>query len=84
MNEARKKALDGSSVVLRDGCLFASGPNTKDQGGHHFNGYSLALPSSNCLGLVSIISKDPPMINWIYIDRETHEVKFGVRKVAET
>ncbi len=79
MSEGRKKALDGSSVVLRDGCLFA-----RNLGGHPFTGYSLPFPSSHYLGLVSTISKDPPMLNWIYIDRETHEVRYGVRKAAES
>lgn len=84
MNEGRKKALNGCSVVLRDGCLFASGPNTRDLGGHPFTGYSLPFPNTNYLGLVSTISKDPPMLNWVYIESDTHQVKYGVRKVAET
>jgi hypothetical protein len=63
---------------------FASGSNTKDQGGHPFTGYSLPFLNPDYLGLVSTLSKDPPMLNWIYIDREIHEAKYGVRKVAET
>ena len=84
MNEARKKALNSGTVVLRDGCLFVDGPNTENHNGHPFTGYSLPFPDSNYLGLVSTISKEPPMLNWIYIDRQTHEVRYGVRKVAET
>jgi len=30
-------------------------------------------------GLVSTISNDPPMLNWIYLDKETHELKYGNR-----
>ncbi|KAL1873955.1 hypothetical protein Daus18300_003828 [Diaporthe australafricana] len=26
---------------------------------------------------------DPPVMNWIYIDRQTYEVKFGTRDLAE-
>jgi hypothetical protein len=83
MNEARKKALNGCRVVLRDGCLFLTGPNTRDQGGHPFTGYSLPYPKTDYLGLVSTISKNPPKLNWVYVDRETYELKYGVRKVAE-
>lgn len=84
MSDARKKALDGCNIVLRDGGLFASSPNTRDHSGHPFTGYLLPFPNCNYLGLVSTISKEPPMLNWIYIDRETYEVKYGVRKVSET
>lgn len=34
-------------------------------------------------GMVSTISDDPPFLNWIYVDRHTHEVKYGVRSEAE-
>lgn len=30
-------------------------------------------------GLVSTISEDPPMLNWIYVDRETLELRYGNR-----
>jgi hypothetical protein len=28
-------------------------------------------------GLVSTISKDPPALNWIYVDKNTLELKYG-------
>lgn len=31
------------------------------------------------LGLVTTISSDPPMLNWIYADKDTHELKYGNR-----
>lgn len=30
-------------------------------------------------GLVSTISDDPPLLNWIYVDRDTLELKYGNR-----
>lgn len=30
-------------------------------------------------GMVTTISDDPPFLNWVYVDKETHEVKYGVR-----
>jgi len=60
--------------------------------GHPFAGYYLPYPANQSgwkaagfkgEGLVSTISDDPPMLNWIYVDKETHEVKYGVRTEAE-
>jgi hypothetical protein len=31
------------------------------------------------LGLVTTIQDNPPMLNWIYADKETHELKYGNR-----
>lgn len=31
------------------------------------------------LGLVTSIQDSPPMLNWIYADKETHELKYGNR-----
>lgn len=30
-------------------------------------------------GLVSTVSVDPPMLNWMYVDKNTMEVKYGNR-----
>lgn len=51
--------------------------------GHPFSGYFLPYPDSQYEGLVSTISEDPPMLNWIYVDRNTYEVKYGVRAEAQ-
>lgn len=51
--------------------------------GHLFSGYYLPYPDSGYEGLVSTISNDPPMLNWIYVDKDTHEVKYGERSVAQ-
>ena len=33
--------------------------------------------------MVTTISNDPPYLNWVYVDRNTHEVKYGIRDQAE-
>ncbi|KAI9714560.1 MAG: hypothetical protein M1812_006365 [Candelaria pacifica] len=38
-----------------------------------------STPSSPIRGLVSTISHNPPMLNWIYADTNTGEMKFGNR-----
>lgn len=55
----------------------------KEPFGHPFAGYFLPYPDSKYEGLVSTICDDPPVLNWIYVDRETHEVKYGVRVDAQ-
>ena len=49
---------------------------------HPFTGFYLAYPDDNrpyTRGLVSTISVDPPMLNWIYVDKDTFELKYASR-----
>lgn len=34
-------------------------------------------------GMVTTVSYDPPFLNWVFVDRGTGEVKYGVRADAE-
>lgn len=56
-------------------------------GAHPFAGYFLPHPSHSWgrlgEGLVSTISDDPPQLNWIYLDVNTHELKYGLRADCE-
>ncbi|KAK5627375.1 hypothetical protein RRF57_003090 [Xylaria bambusicola] len=52
-------------------------------GGYPFSGYYLPYPDTKYEGLVSTISDDPPVLNWIYVDKETYEVKYGLRTDAQ-
>jgi len=36
------------------------------------------------MGLVSQVQDDPPLLNWIYIDKDTLEVKYGNRSTSIT
>ncbi|KIW94338.1 uncharacterized protein Z519_05654 [Cladophialophora bantiana CBS 173.52] len=51
--------------------------------GHPFAGYFLPYPEAKYEGLVSTICDTPPMLNWIYVDKRTHEVKYGLRVDAQ-
>jgi hypothetical protein len=57
--------------------------NEKIINGHPFNGYFLPYPDASYEGLVSTITDVAPILNWIYIDKETYEVKYGVRDFAQ-
>lgn len=51
--------------------------------GHPFAGYFLPYPDTKYSGLVSTICDEPPIMNWIYVDRNTYEIKFGTRAWAQ-
>lgn len=50
---------------------------------HAFAGFYIQYPDENRFpperGLVSTISEDPPVLNWIYCDRDTYELRYGNR-----
>ena len=53
----------------------------EEPAGHPFTGYFLPHPQHQWgwkgEGFVSTIQKDPPQLNWIYVDKDTNEVKYG-------
>ncbi|WEW60152.1 hypothetical protein PRK78_005637 [Emydomyces testavorans] len=53
---------------------------------HHFEGYFFPHPEHKWRrgdGLVSTIIPDPPLLNWIYVDSDTYELRFGNKKESE-
>ncbi|KAI1656435.1 hypothetical protein F4813DRAFT_390802 [Daldinia decipiens] len=87
----RSRDINGKLVVLKDNKLYITtgdlsaednAVNTTSHG-HPFAGYYLPYPDKTYEGIVSTISDDPPMLNWIYVDKNTYEVKYGVRADAQ-
>ncbi|KAH8179135.1 hypothetical protein LIA77_00654 [Sarocladium implicatum] len=71
---------DAGFCVLIGGQLFIDLPEYPVPG-HKFCGYYFNYPSEEGhRGLVSTISDDPPMLNWIFVDKDTHAVRYGGRK----
>ncbi|KAI1410452.1 hypothetical protein F5Y13DRAFT_202255 [Hypoxylon sp. FL1857] len=87
----RSRDINGKIVVLKDNKLYITtdaspaedSQATTTGSGHPFAGYYLPYPDKPYEGLVSTISDDPPMLNWIYVDKDTYEVKYGVRAEAQ-
>lgn len=49
--------------------------------GHRFTGYYFTYPSeAQHRGLVSTIADDPPMLNWIFVDKDTGLLRHGGRQ----
>ncbi|KAL7911574.1 hypothetical protein GGI35DRAFT_477282 [Trichoderma velutinum] len=67
--------------VLKDGKLNVNIPLDTEFPGYAFCGYYFTYPSEEQhMGLVTTISDDPPMLNWMYINKDTHAVEYGGRK----
>jgi hypothetical protein len=58
-----------------------------EEQGHLFAGYFFPYPDGHWGrrgdGFVSTIADDPPQLNWIYVDKDTYEVKYGLKVDAE-
>ena len=84
-----KHRINGGAVVLTDNKVWIqpsprSGADVRSNKAHPFQGFYVQYPDDERprplpLGLVSTISDDPPMLNWIYVDKTTLEVKYGNR-----
>ncbi|KAF1842592.1 uncharacterized protein K460DRAFT_293636 [Cucurbitaria berberidis CBS 394.84] len=85
------REIDGCELVLSENKLYLNVPSDEFPEGHPedhpFAGYFLPYPDQDWgrqgEGMVSTISDDPPQLNWIYIDRDTCEVKYGDRITSE-
>jgi hypothetical protein len=55
--------------------------------GHLFTGYFFPYPDKKWGrrgdGYVTTISDDPPQLNWVYMDKDTYEIKYGLKVDAE-
>ena len=80
--------MDSSWAYIRHQVWLAKkDPKTKlplpEERGHPFTGFFIQYPDDERkppeLGLVSTISVDPPMLNWIYMDKDTQELRYGNR-----
>lgn len=79
-------SIDHKPVVLRKGRLIIDttiGEDSEEEAAHLCTGYFLPYPDSEYEGLVTSICEEPPIMNWIYIDKDTLEVKYGVRVDAQ-
>ncbi|PGH03155.1 hypothetical protein GX51_04190 [Blastomyces parvus] len=83
-NSEEAKQLHGRRVVLRDNKVFldSATPTSRSIPSHTAEAFYISYPDDErepTLGLVSTVSVDPPMLNWIYVDKNTFELKYGNR-----
>ncbi|KAI8935482.1 hypothetical protein NX059_008051 [Plenodomus lindquistii] len=78
------RILNGRPIVLRNNRLWIdTGAENGEPLGHAYAGYYLPYPDSSHEGLVTTITDVAPIMNWVYIDRSTHQVRYGVRADAQ-
>jgi len=89
----KRKEVHGGMIVLKHDKVWlvpkdpdSQMPTAPKSGGpelHPFSGFYIMYPDDDRSpaerGLVSTISVDPPMLNWIYVDKNTLELKYGNR-----
>ncbi|KAG8417556.1 hypothetical protein J3458_005052 [Metarhizium acridum] len=69
-----------ATCFLKDGKLVLEFPG-QNVHGHKFCGFHFKYPGEEQhLGLVSSIQDEPPMLNWIYVNRDTRALEYGARK----
>ncbi|KAH7169722.1 uncharacterized protein B0J16DRAFT_359081 [Fusarium flagelliforme] len=73
--------VDGCAIVLRNNKLYIA--VNKTEGRVNCSGHLFADWGRKGEGLVSTIYDEPPQLNWIYVDQETYEVKYGLRVETE-
>ncbi|THW17973.1 hypothetical protein D6D23_07872 [Aureobasidium pullulans] len=92
-SRGRGEILHDSIVVVRDNKLWIEAKNRatglpRREDSHPFTGFYLMYPDEDRSpaerGLVTTIQKDPPMLNWIYVDNETFELKYSNRSGSIT
>ncbi|KAI5202223.1 hypothetical protein E4T38_05736 [Aureobasidium subglaciale] len=95
VRNAYSAQFDGALVVLKNNklCIDTEHSRLGAHRFHPFSGYYLPVPWIGIAwkkagfrhgeGMVTTISDDPPFLNWVYLDRDTYEVKYGIRVEAE-
>jgi len=91
-NSPFKDEIHGGMIVMKHGKVWLAqkDPETllpkplKDSPPPHpFTGFYIMYPDDDRdpkeRGLVTTISDDPPMLNWVYVDKDTLELKYGNR-----
>ncbi|KAI9877088.1 MAG: hypothetical protein M1830_004834 [Pleopsidium flavum] len=81
---SRREEVHGKRLVLRDDKVYIDDADAskRSRPAHPVTAFYIAYPDEErapTLGLVSTIADDPPMLNWIYVDKETLELRYGNR-----
>ncbi|TDZ49780.1 hypothetical protein CTRI78_v007855 [Colletotrichum trifolii] len=71
--------LESRRVVLSGNRLFIDTGTVHDAPfGHPFEGYYLPYPDSRFPGLVTTITHEAPIMNWVFVDPITYQLRFGI------
>ncbi|KAL9088287.1 MAG: hypothetical protein Q9159_003200 [Coniocarpon cinnabarinum] len=78
------KSIHGRPIGLTDGCVIVQSAHAPPSS--PFLGFYISYPSGkegeNTMGLVSMLGTVPPSMGWIFVDRNSFEVKYGNRSAS--
>lgn len=80
--QSRKRVeIHGRRIYLRNEKLYIARSPPADS--FPFTGFYVSYPdperTPTPLGMVSFVSSDPPALNWMYVDKETRQLRYGNR-----
>ncbi|KAL2391381.1 hypothetical protein RJ035_000275 [Blastomyces gilchristii] len=73
---------EGSDGEALEVYLDSAASDSRSIPSHTAEAFYISYPDEErepTLGLVSTVSVDPPMLNWIYVDKNTFELRYGNR-----
>ncbi|CDM31558.1 hypothetical protein DTO013E5_2160 [Penicillium roqueforti] len=84
------RELNGMTVVVRDEKVYLADPDSSKRSPPAFTALAFYieypepeelkyLKRERGLGLPTYVQDNPPLLNWIYADKETHELRYGNR-----
>ncbi|KAJ6183661.1 hypothetical protein N7519_004962 [Penicillium mononematosum] len=84
------RELNGMTVVVRNEKVYLANPDPSKRSPPAFTALAFYieypepeelkyLKRERGLGLPTYVQDDPPLLNWIYADTETHELRYGNR-----
>ncbi|EPS25462.1 hypothetical protein POX_c03848 [Penicillium oxalicum] len=85
--------VHGRRLVVRNDKVYIDHPNPADRSIPAFTALAFYIEYPELeetkhlergLGLPTYVSADPPLLNWIYADVDTHELKYGNRSQSVT
>ncbi|KAE8148203.1 VPS28 protein-domain-containing protein [Aspergillus avenaceus] len=83
--------VSGKRFVLRNNKVYLDDPipSRRKTPSHTVTSFYIEYPEldetkhlKRGLGLVTSIADNPPMLGWIYVDEDTHELKYGNRSAS--
>jgi len=84
-NSEKAKEVQGKRVVLKDNKVYLDDPHPslrKEATAYTALAFYIGYPDDDRKrgdGLVTSVSDNPPMLNWIYVDKNSFELRYGNR-----
>ncbi|KAF2012944.1 hypothetical protein BU24DRAFT_352547, partial [Aaosphaeria arxii CBS 175.79] len=83
-SSVRSREINGRPLVLRNGAVLIDTCTSEGTAPEHqLAGYFLPYPDTQYEGHVTTITDVAPVMNWLYVHRSFHQLRYGVRVDAQ-